>query len=96
MGLFEKPPLDPIVKGISTTEGYRYDKCRATVELEVSDGNGGRKDLTITYPTQGEKHLVALMTDKETGDDITHTDMQTISKVVRAAIGLDKEEEDKS
>lgn len=93
MGLLEKLPLDPVVKGISTTESYRYEKCKAIVELEISDGNGGRKDLKITYPTQGERHLVALMKDADTGKTISHTNMQIISEVVKIAIGLDKEED---
>jgi len=97
MGLQGKPPLEPVVKGISTKSGHRYAECKAIVELEVSDGNGGRKDMTIQYPMQGERHLCALMHEKTTTDKgfpskeyISHSNMQEISAVLKDII-KDKE-----
>jgi len=93
MGLQGKPPLEPVVKGINTKSGHRYAECKAIVELEVSDGNGGRKDMIIEYPMQGERHLCALMHENKVSakgfdikEDVSHSNMQEISAVLKDII----------
>ena len=88
MSLFlnRRIPLDPVVKSINTKESVHYYACRATVVLDISDGIGGRKDLTIEYPTQSGKHLICLMKYKDTGKEVDHFDMMEINAVVRSAV----------
>lgn len=72
----------PVVKKIETITNESYGRCKATVELEVSNDDGNRKNLTIEYPMQGNNHLTMLMIDKETKKDITHIDKFEISDVI--------------
>ncbi len=86
MTLYKDKNLDPFVKRIETITGAHYRQCKAIVELDVSDGNGGRKDLIIEYPMQEEKHLFMLMKDKSTRRDINHDEKFPIAKAIASTI----------
>jgi hypothetical protein len=74
------------VQRIEITSGMFYNQCRATVAVEVSDDNGGRKDLVVEYPMQGDNHMHMLMKDKETRKDINHAVKLTIADAINNAI----------
>lgn len=75
--------LNPEIIGIDITDSMHYSKNRATVLLEISDGNGGREKLTVEYPIQGNRHLTMLMTNKETGESVNHLDKQVLSGIIK-------------
>lgn len=91
-----KTELLPEVVGMDVVTGHNYSKCRATVTLDVSDGNGGREEIVVEYPVQNDRHLTMLM-QKRVGDsgethteDISHPDKQAISSVIKELV--DKKE----
>ena len=81
-----KTPLDPEVVGIDIVSDNNYTKNRATVKLDVSDGDGGRKEMKVSYPIQNDKHLIMLMKDDETGKDVNHPDKHLILDVINKLI----------
>ena len=68
----EKGDLNPSIQRIEVESGVFYSQCKATVAVEISDGNGGRKDLIVEYPMQGEIHMATLMKHKDTKTDVNH------------------------
>ena len=85
MTLYKDKNLDPFVKRIETISGAHYNQCKAIVSLDVSDGNGGRKDMIIEYPMQEERHLFMLMKDKETKRDVSHDEKFPIVQAIMGA-----------
>jgi hypothetical protein len=81
-----KMSIFPCIKKIETVTDESYNKCKATVELEISNGDGSKKDIVIEYPMQGANHLTMLMVDKETKKDITHIDKFEISDVIMKTV----------
>ena len=84
--MYKDKGLEPSVKRVEIASGMHYEQCRATVTLDVSDGHGGRKDLVIEYPMQGDNHLTMLMTDKETRKDISHDEKFPIARAILGRI----------
>ena len=80
--MYRDKELGPIVQRVEITSGMHYEQCKATVTLEVSDSNGGRKDLVVEYPMQGDNHLTMLMKDKGTNRDISHVDKIPIASAI--------------
>lgn len=83
-------PLNPEVKDIKIQAGTRYDQCRAKVTFDVSNGNGGREDLTIEYPIQGDRHLIMLMEKRSDEEScmpskagMSHVDVQELASVLK-------------
>lgn len=82
-------PLTPEVVGMDIVTGHQYSKCRATVTLDISDGNGGREEMVVEYPVQNDRHLTMLMQKKITiGDgaqfeEISHPDKQKLSAAIK-------------
>jgi hypothetical protein len=82
MTLYKEKNLDPVVQRVETKSGVHYNQCKAIVTLDISDGNGGRKDLVVEYPLQGDNHLCMLMKDKETRRDINHDEKFPIASAI--------------
>lgn len=84
--------LDANIKGINVTEGHHYSKSRAEITLDISDGNGGREDVTVTYPVQGDRHLTMLMKKKvQVGEnvllkDISLPDAKELSETIKNVV----------
>lgn len=82
MTMYKEKNLDPIVQRVETISGMHYSQCKAVVTLDISDGKGGRKDLTVVYPLQGDTHMVMLMKDSETRKDINHDEKFPIASAI--------------
>jgi hypothetical protein len=84
--------LDANIKGIDVRTGHQYSKNLAEVTLDISDGNGGRKDIVVTYPVQDERHLTMLMREKVSAadviklEDISIVDAHELSKAIKDVI----------
>jgi hypothetical protein len=78
--------LAPNVQRIEIEQGMHYRQCKATVAVDISDGNGGWNKLVVEYPMQGDNHMHMLMKDKETGRDINHAIKLPIVKAINNAI----------
>jgi hypothetical protein len=62
----------PDIERIEVVSGAHYSQCRATVDVNISDGNGGKRNITVEYPMQGDMHITALMRYKDTKGNVSH------------------------
>ena len=72
MKTYTEEDLAPNVQRIEIVSGMYYRQCKATVAVDISDGNGGRKELVVEYPMQGDTHMATLMQHKDTKRDVNH------------------------
>jgi len=72
MRTHDREDLAPNVQRIEIVSGMHYRQCKATVAVDISDGNGGRKELVVEYPMQGDTHMATLMQHKDTKMDVNH------------------------
>ena len=83
--------LDPVIKEIDIQKGCHYKHCKARVVFDVSDGNGGRTDITVVYPVQEDRHLIMLMEEQEEGTNTTKRigfpEMHSLSTALKDALG---------
>ena len=77
--------LAPNVQRIEIESGTHYRQCRATVAVDISDGRGGRKELVVEYPMQGDMHMATLMQHKDTKIDVNHAIKMPIVEAINNA-----------
>jgi non-canonical (house-cleaning) NTP pyrophosphatase len=92
MSMKDGRKLDAKIKDVKIECGAKYEQCFAKIVFDISDGKGGREDLAVKYPIQGDRHLVMLMRgDTELGDTqeyiLDHKDIQNLAAKIREAAG---------
>lgn len=85
---------DAKVKNLEIRSNQRYEKSIVEVTFDIPDGKGGREDLVVKYPIQGERHLVMLMHECDAGLEeeskngrLDHNDILTLTLLVRELVG---------
>lgn len=76
----------PDIERIEVISGSHYSQCKATVDVNISDGNGGKRNITIEYPMQGDVHISALMQYKDTKGNVSHDIKMPIIKAIDNAM----------
>jgi len=82
MKTYDDVDISTNVQRIEVVSGVHYNQCRATVAVDISDGNGRRKEMVVEYPMQGDLHITALMQHKGTNKDVSHDVKMSIAEAI--------------
>ena len=73
---------DVKVVELRVNTGHRYSDCRASAKVECD----GATCTEVVYPVQDDHHLIMLMKDRYSGEDIPHSDKHTIKEAIEKVL----------